>query len=300
MGRYLQLRFCSAFCAPVDAEDAGMISMTFRDICGLSEEYRRSTWYWTAELESLGRWQEIQEISEPLVRQSIERPSLSWSHERCIVRVVNALMKQDLDETARQLLVDIQNSYTTIGKRLKSVDRHPLLHSRTHIAVCLDPCSAPWYAANSLSNLQNDRGKLWQIFVMPLTGGTVTIDTKPDATVSEVLYQAQYKAGLSVNENRLIFGGKQLEPGRLLAEYDVQKGSTLHAVLHLAGGDGSPRDCTILSASPDYIHNNDIYDGLRIENSLSRSSRSTGAEQQIKAERRRQEEERQRKGERQC
>ena len=101
----------------------------------------------------------------------------------------------------------------------------------------------------------------------------LTIDTKPDATVSEVLYQAQYKAGLSVNENRLIFGGKQLEPGRLLAEYDVQKGSTLHAVLRLAGGDGSPRDRTILSAFPDYIHNNDIYDGLRIENSLSRSWR---------------------------
>ena len=55
MGRYLQLRFCSGFYAAVDADNAGIISMTFRDICGLSEEFRRSAWYWTAELERLGK-----------------------------------------------------------------------------------------------------------------------------------------------------------------------------------------------------------------------------------------------------
>ena len=92
------------------------------------------------------------------------------------------------------------------------------------------------------------------------------------STVSEVLYKAQYKVGLPVSETRLIFDGKQLEPGRLLAEYD-QKGSTPHAVLRLAGGDGSPRDCTILSACQEHIHNNDIYNGLRMENLQSRSWR---------------------------
>ena len=107
VGRYLRLRFCSASCAPVDVEDASTVCMTFKDICGLSEEYRRSTWYWTAELERSGRWQEIQEVLEPLVKQSVEQPSLSWSHERCIVRLVIALVEQDQDERARQLLVDI-------------------------------------------------------------------------------------------------------------------------------------------------------------------------------------------------
>ena len=141
MGRYLQLRFCSGSYLPVDVENAGIISMTFRDICGLSEEYRRSAWYWTAELEKLGRWQEIQEVLEPLVEQSVKRTSLSWSHERCIVRLVNALVEQNHDERARQLLVDIQKSYTTTGKRLQSVDRHPLLCSRIHITVGPNPCS---------------------------------------------------------------------------------------------------------------------------------------------------------------
>ena len=141
VGRYLQLRFPSAFYAPFYGEDASTVCMIFKEICGLSEEYRRSTWYWTAELERSGRWQEIQEVLEPLVKQSVEQPSMSWSHERCIVRLVNALMEQDQDEKARQLLVDIQRSYTTIGKRLQSVDRHPLLSPRTLITVGPNPCS---------------------------------------------------------------------------------------------------------------------------------------------------------------
>ena len=69
-----------------------------------------------------------------------------------------------------------------------------------------------------------------------LTGRTITIDTKPDATVSKVLYEVWDKEGLPANDIRLIFGGKQLEPGRTLAEYGVQKGSTLHLVLRLSGG----------------------------------------------------------------
>ena len=144
VGRYLQLRFCSVFSekdAVVDIENAGIISMTFKDICGLSEEYRRSAWYWTAELERQRKWQQIQDVLEPLVKQSVERPSLSWSHERCIIRLVNALVEQNYVGTARQLLVDIQKLYRRIGIRLKSVDRHPLLCSQTHITVCPNPCS---------------------------------------------------------------------------------------------------------------------------------------------------------------
>ena len=144
VGRYLQLRFCSVFSEQdtvVDIENAGIISMTFKDICGLSEEYRRSAWYWTAELERQRKWQQIQHVLEPLVEQSVERPSLSWSHERCIIRLVNALVEQSHIEEARRLLLDIQKSYTRIGKRLTSVDRHPLLCSQTHMTVCPNPCS---------------------------------------------------------------------------------------------------------------------------------------------------------------
>ena len=145
VGVYLQLRSDSyhQFSYKVSEESAKIISMTFKDICGISEEYRRSAWYWTAELEKMRKWQQIQDVLEPLVKQSVERPSLSWSHERCIIRLVHALMEQNHVEKARQLLLDIQKSYTANGKRLNSVDLHPLLCSQIHMTVCHNPCSCP-------------------------------------------------------------------------------------------------------------------------------------------------------------
>ena len=45
VSRYLQLRFCFVFSERYAAVDIGIIPMTFKYICGLSEEYRRSAWY---------------------------------------------------------------------------------------------------------------------------------------------------------------------------------------------------------------------------------------------------------------
>lgn len=50
------------------------------------------------------------------------------------------------------------------------------------------------------------------------------------------MHQVHDQTGLAFHEMRLIFGGKQLQPDRMLAEYDVQKGSTLHVVLRMFGG----------------------------------------------------------------
>ena len=137
VGRYLQQRVSYAPCGTIYTEHASIIAMTFKDICGLSEEYRRSAWYWTAQLEAFREWQQIQDVLEPLVKQSIQRPSLSWSHERCIIQLANALIEQHQVENARQMLLDVQKSYMTTGIRLKSVDRHPLLCSQsTHMTVC--------------------------------------------------------------------------------------------------------------------------------------------------------------------
>ena len=83
--------------------------------------------------------------------------------------------------------------------------------------------------------LQEHDVEPWHIFVKRLIGSCQVIYTQPSATVRKVLDKLDEAPGI-----RLIFGGKQLEPDRMLAEYDIQKGSTLHVVLRLAGGDGSP------------------------------------------------------------
>ncbi|TEB32160.1 ubiquitin [Coprinellus micaceus] len=74
------------------------------------------------------------------------------------------------------------------------------------------------------------------IKVKTLTGKEIELDIDPDDKISRIKEKVEEQSGVPPAQQRLIFGGRQMQDEKTATELNIQAGSVLHLVLALRGG----------------------------------------------------------------
>lgn len=89
--------------------------------------------------------------------------------------------------------------------------------------------------SSALTTALEVRGGM-QLFVKTLTGKTVSIEIEEGESIEDVKAKIAEKEGIPPEQQRIIFGGQQLQDGKTVDDYNIGDDATLHLVLRLRGG----------------------------------------------------------------
>ncbi|KAI9141007.1 ubiquitin-related domain-containing protein [Paraphysoderma sedebokerense] len=74
------------------------------------------------------------------------------------------------------------------------------------------------------------------IKVKTLTGKEIEIDIEPSDKITRIKERVEEKEGIPPAQQRLIYGGKQMQDDKSASDFGLEGGSVLHLVLALRGG----------------------------------------------------------------
>ena len=95
----------------------------------------------------------------------------------------------------------------------------------------------PWFASEvKVRERPRPKAGEFEIVVKTLTGKTLFISVHPTDTIEILKEQVQETEGIPVDQQRIVYAGKQLEDGRTMAEYEIEENALIHLVLRLRGG----------------------------------------------------------------